>query len=249
MALINIKYFSEALGMNTSFYAIINQKSKKGEYGTESSKSSRKNILLLHGLSDDESIWERRTSIERYAAEHGVNIIMPFGARSFYTDMKYGGKYYTHVAKEIPETACSLFNISDEKENWYVAGLSMGGYGALKIALKERERFSGGAALSPVTNLYNENFKKDIVPIFGENPVVPESEDLFALTKKIASCSDKPRLFAVTGKDDFMFDDYKRFISHMEKLDYDFTEYIDEGSHNWAFWDKHIQNALKWIVG
>lgn len=66
-------------------------------------------FVSLHGLSDNYSIWARRTSIERYAQDRGICVVMPDGARSFYTDMKYGGKYYTYIAKELPQIIRSVF--------------------------------------------------------------------------------------------------------------------------------------------
>ena len=101
MAFMNLKFYSEALGMQTEVYIVIPQKSTAGEIGVETNaKADRyKCLYLLHGLSDDHSIWLRRTSIERYASEYGICVVMPAAARSFYTDMKYGQKYYTYIAK------------------------------------------------------------------------------------------------------------------------------------------------------
>ena len=99
MAFMNLKFYSEALGMQTEVYVVIPQRSTAGEIGVETNaKAERyKCLYLLHGLSDDHSIWLRRTSIERYASEYGICVVMPAAARSFYTDMKYGQKYYYKV--------------------------------------------------------------------------------------------------------------------------------------------------------
>lgn len=81
---------------------------------------------MAHGLSDDHSIWLRRTSIERYAAQYGICVVMPCGDKSFYTDMKYGNRYYTYFAKELPGIVREFFHVSDKREDNYIAGLSMG---------------------------------------------------------------------------------------------------------------------------
>ena len=93
MAFISIKFFSEALRIQSEIYVIIPQKSTVGEIGVENNSKQEKYkcLFLLHGLSDDHSIWLRRTSIERYAADYGICVVMPCAHRSFYTDMKYGG--------------------------------------------------------------------------------------------------------------------------------------------------------------
>ena len=97
MAFMDFKFYSESLGMQTEVYVVMPQRSSAGEIGIENKAEAKKYkcLYLLHGLSDDHTIWLRRTSIERYATEYGICVVMPCGHRSFYTDMKYGGKYYT----------------------------------------------------------------------------------------------------------------------------------------------------------
>ena len=67
----------------------------------ENSDGDIPTVLLLHGLSDDYTQWERMTPIERYANERGIAVIMPDGARSFYTDMKYGDAYYSSIVCDV----------------------------------------------------------------------------------------------------------------------------------------------------
>ena len=128
MALIDLKFFSQTLGMQTEAYVIIPQKSTKGEIGIKGKRKDEeyKCVYLLHGLSDDHSIWLRRTSIERYAADYGACIVMPCGGRSFYTDMKYGMKYFSYITEELPSIVSEFFKVSNKREDTYIAGLSMG---------------------------------------------------------------------------------------------------------------------------
>lgn len=250
MALAELKFFSESLGMNTSIYVVLPQKSLNGEIGMKSAKEAQslKCLYLLHGLSDDCSIWLRRTSIERYAQQYGICVVMPGVGRSFYTDMKYGGKYYTYVAKELPKIVRSFFNISDKREDNYIAGLSMGGYGALKIALKEGN-YCAAAGLSTVADIRAkaDRFKNDFISVFGEDINIPDSEDLFALLKECNSNPLKPKIFMAVGTEDFMYDDNVRLKEAFEASDFDYTYIEEAGSHEWGFWDKHIQNVLEWM--
>lgn len=128
MALCELHIYSEALGMQTTVNVIIPQKSTNGEIGTVQGSCAEKYkcLFLLHGLSDDQSIWLRRTSIERYAQAYSLCVVMPFGGRSFYTDMKYGEKYYTYIAEELPRLVSSFFPVSDKREDHFIAGISMG---------------------------------------------------------------------------------------------------------------------------
>ncbi len=253
MAFANLKFFSESLGMQTEVYVVIPQRSAQGEIGIDNNAKQEKYkcLYLLHGLSDDHSIWLRRTSIERYAADYGIAVVMPCGGKSFYTDMKYGMKYYTYIAKELPRVIQEFFNVSDKREDNYIAGLSMGGYGALKIGLREREHFCCAAGLSPCTDMnrrageWNDLF----LAIFGEVKQVPDREDLFKLVEEAAADTVKPRLYVGIGTEDFLYEENVRFRQKVESLALDFTYRESPGTHNWAFWDEYIQYVLKWMLG
>ena len=254
MALINLKFASEVLGMQTEINVVVPQRSTKGQIGMsgEAKGEKYKTLLLLHGLSDDASTWLRRSSIERYATENGIAVIMPAAERSFYTDMKYGENFYTYISEEVPRIAREFLPLSDKREDNFIAGLSMGGYGALKIALKNPERYAAVAGLSSVADV--QDFIEVHAPkvgklVFGEDMKVPPEEDLFAIAEACNSSEVKPRVMMIEGLSDFLLDGNLRLKAKFESLDYDYT-YIDApGGHSWAFWDKHIQYVLKWMLG
>ncbi len=247
MALVNLQIYSESLGMQTEVLVIIPQRSTAGEIGTsnKTSRASYKCLYLLHGLSDDQSIWMRRTSIERYASEYGIAVVMPCGARSFYTDMKFGGKYFTYITRELPAVIEDLLPVSGAREDRYIGGLSMGGYGALKAALSEEGRYAAAFGLSAVADIRNPNFTSTLLPVFGGE--IPDSADLFALASAHAGDEIKPRLYMTVGTSDFMYEDNVRLSRHMQGLPYDYTYAETEGSHNWGLWDKTVQDALRWL--
>lgn len=251
MALIELKFYSQTLGMQTEAYVVIPQKSTKGEIGIKGNNKDieYKCLYLLHGLSDDYSIWLRRTSIERYAADYGVCIVMPSAARSFYTDMKYGRKYFSYITEELPSIVSEFLKVSNKREDTYIAGLSMGGYGALKAALKKPEVFCAAAGLSSVADIKNGMFKDVLVPVFGEDLNIPDEEDLFFLAKKTNLNPLKPRIFMGVGTEDFLYDSNIRLKEHFEKLDYDFTYRESAGAHCWEFWDEYIRYVLEWMFG
>lgn len=252
MALIQIKFMSETLGRQTEILVAIPQKSTQGQIGVKNNAEAEKykTLLLLHGLSDDNSIWERRTSIERYATERGIAVVMPSGERGFYTDCKYGDKYFTFISKEVLQVAREYLPLSCKREDTFVAGNSMGGYGALKIALKSPESYSAAIGLSSVADI--EKFMNEYTPdlkklIFGEGRV-PADEDLFALAKSCESNPLRPRIYLYEGRQDFMCEENCRLKGLLEDLDYDFTYAEDDGAHNWESWDKNIQTALAWLL-
>lgn len=248
MAHLRLNFFSEVLDMQAAVEIIIPQKSTIGEIGIENKvrDGKLKCLYLLHGLSDDETIWMRRTSIERYAAEYGICVVMPCVGRSFYSDTAYGTRYYTYIAKELPEIIESMFNVSPKREDRYIGGLSMGGYGALKIAMREEGRYGAAFGLSSVADIYNEVFKEILIPVFNGN--IPSDDNLFDLALKHNTDCVKPRIYMTVGTDDYMYNDNVRLSEHFKKLDYDYEFVETPGEHSWALWDMTIQKALEWML-
>lgn len=213
-------------------------------------------ILLLHGLSDDYTIWQRMTEIERYANERGIAVIMPDGGRSFYTDMKYGSAYYTSIVKDVINSARSLFHISDKRENNFTAGLSMGGYGAIKIALKNPDMFAGCVSLSGVTDISakakEKLWNKDFSLIWGENyteSLPGSNDDLFTLVSAFA-VTDKPKpiIYSACGNVDFMIEDNRRFSDFITNKNFIFKYEEFPGSHDWIFWNQHIAGGIDFVL-
>ena len=124
MALFAGSLYAESLGMNTGVTVSLpgERRDRTGDMPV---------LYLLHGLSDDHTSWVRRTDIDRYAEEWGVAVIMPEVQRSFYCDMTNGPRYFTYIVDELPALCQRLFRVSARREDNFVAGLSMGGYGAM----------------------------------------------------------------------------------------------------------------------
>ncbi len=250
MAYIELNLFSEALGTQQQVSVIYPQKNTKGAIGANQENSFRdvKTIYLLHGLSDNHTTWMRMTSIERFAQEYGLCIVMPFADKSFYCDMAHGGKYYTYIAHELPSLIESIFCVSKKREDRFLAGNSMGGYGALKIALRECDRFCAVAALSPVTDVRGdaEMFREEFSNVFGDQGI-QNRDDLFWLVDAIDSKKSKPRVHIRVGRDDFLFDSVSKFKNYLEKKSFDFTYAELPGRHDWDFWDASLKPVLEWF--
>jgi len=256
MAFLQCDFFSEALGMSTSMNVILPQQ-VKSQIGL-SGKIKKKNfpvMYLLHGLSDDHTIWMRRTSIERYVSPLGIAVIMPRVDRSYYTDMKYGLKYWTFISEELPKIVKSFFPISEKREDTFVAGLSMGGYGSFKLALNFPERFVAAASFSGALDMVSlyEIRKDDIGFDYklvwgGVEEIKNTNNDLFYLLQKNVKDKKKlPVLYQYCGTNDFLYDCNLKFKSLCESLKVDLTYTEDDGLHNWKFWDIQIENFLKFL--
>lgn len=264
MPLIDCKFFAESLGMCTTVTVILPQQTRR-QIGMESAAADTRDqgfqghptLYLLHGLSDDHSIWLRRTSIERYVAALGIAVVMPEVHRSFYTDMAFGQRYFLYVSEELPRLMRSFFRLSDRREDTFVAGLSMGGYGALKLALTNPEDYAAAASLSGVTDIvWAAEHRLHIVPdyhlIFGDLDKLPGSKnDLHHLATTLKQRCDKrgidlPRFSVCCGSRDDLLIASQNTRDQFAQLGIpcDYTE--DEGyGHSWTYWDGVMPRVLK----
>ncbi|MGV3466199.1 MAG: alpha/beta hydrolase [Heyndrickxia sp.] len=253
MALIQCQFYSEVLNLSTSMTVILPQQTTT-QIGLENKKGNNRHqtLYLLHGLSDDDTIWTRRTSIERYVAPLGLAVVMPQVHHSFYTDMKYGNKYWTFLTEELPDITRSFFPLSEAREDNFVAGLSMGGYGALKWALNYPDKFCAAASLSGVTDIVNR--VKNTPPnddifslIFGREDISGTKNDLFSLIDSVNKLEQKPLLYQSCGTEDFLYEDNIRFKEHCKRRNYEITSNFGPGEHEWGYWDSRIQDVLEWL--
>ncbi|WP_438433135.1 alpha/beta hydrolase [Gorillibacterium sp. sgz500922] len=256
MALIQCDFYSDVLGLSTSMNVILPQKSYS-QIGMASSGGKEKYpvLYLLHGLSDDHTIWLRRTSVERYAAALGLVIVMPAGQRGFYTDMAQGMKFWTFVSEELPQIVRSFFPVSDKREDTFAAGLSMGGYGAFKLALAHPDRYAAAASLSGALDVVTMvkrdrlNNLDELRMIFGDLDKLPGSDnDLQALAERMAASEGpKPLLYQCCGTEDFLYEDNQIFREHAGRLNLDLRYEEGPGEHEWGYWDRQIQRVLNWL--
>jgi len=254
MAFLSCDFYSESLKLSTSMSVILPQKTfTQIGLSNESGNSDFPVLYLLHGMSDDHTIWMRRTSIERYVASLGLAVVMPSAQRSFYADMQYGGKYWTFISEELPEIVKSFFRLSSSPDKTFVAGLSMGGYGAFKLAMTFPERFAAAASLSGVMDVYSfansEAMREEFKGIYGDIESIHGSgNDLFHLASALAEkkCR-KPKLFQCCGTEDFLYEDNLKYKAYLEKLGIELHYEEFPGVHEWGFWDKTIQQVLRWL--
>lgn len=265
MAFIQCGFFSDVLKRSVSINVILPENCRN-LIGMASSGSSAVDeegripvLYLLHGMSDDHTIWQRRTSIERYAADYGIAVVMADGQRSYYRNMAYGGKFWQFFTEELPMVASSFFPISRKRENCYAAGLSMGGYGAFKLAFCCPEKFAAVGAFSAVADLPGWITRPDepiwgqeMLEIFGENwqNLSGTDDDLFHLADLAAEKGiPLPRLWIECGTEDALYQGNEDLKNHLEKLGcFSFEFCRRPGAHTWDFWDTAIQHALEFML-
>ncbi len=248
MALLHVHHYSETLRMNMDMSVILPESPQWHRPGES------KVLYLLHGLGDDYTAWEKQTSIVRYAADYNVAVVMPGTHTGFYTDMDRGFPYFTYIAKEVPALCRRLFpQMSHSREDTFVAGLSMGGYGALKCALRAPETFSGAASLSGAvdavqrmneTRSHRERLFRDT---FGPKEHVEGSfNDLFAAARELPEPL-RPKLYMWCGTEDFLWHENITMRDHLRQEGFDLTWTESQGGHAWDKWDEQIQAVLRWL--
>lgn len=256
MILNEVYFFSDTLGFHTSMYVLLPKRTLSEMKGKRAPKY--RTLYLLHGHSDDHTAWQRFTSIERYAEGLHLAVVMPAVHLSFYNDMAHGGKYWQFISEEVPILVREMFPLSSARKDNFVAGLSMGGYGAFKMALTHPDRFAAAASLSGALDIRSvvdldhrrndKSWLEEMRTVFGDLSKVPGSKhDLMMLAKKVARGSPKPRLYQCCGTEDQLYEDNLRFRDVVRKLPLDLTYEEGPGEHNWAYWDKMIQHVLVWM--
>lgn len=259
MALLHVDFYSETLGMCVNMDVLLPQQTYT-QIGLEGKRREGKYpvMYLLHGMSDDHTIWQRRTSIERYASELGIAVVMPTTHLGWYTDTAYGMNYFTFLSRELPLICRDFFpNMSDRPQDTLAAGLSMGGYGAWKLALAVPETFGAGASLSGALHMAgNKRLLSELTTprrrfwegIFGDPGHIGGTENdlLYLAEKQKASGRPLPRLFAWCGTEDFLYEENKYAWNYMQNLGFDVCCRESAGDHRWEYWDEHIQDILKW---
>jgi S-formylglutathione hydrolase FrmB len=203
-------------------------------------------LYLLHGLTDDHTAWHRYTAIERYADTAGLAVVMPSVHHSFYSDKVHGHGYWTYVCEELPALVQSFFRVSDRPEDTFVAGLSMGGYGALKLALTHPDRYAAAASLSGALDIRYLIGRDDRSDLFHRafDDTIRDSDDLFAL---LASAPSVPPLFVGCGTSDGLLEANERFIGAATAAGIDLTTDLRAGDHEWSLWDAMIADVIGWL--
>ena len=252
MAFLQIQFFAETLNVASTVNVILPEAAQGiGITAGKEKEKLPKVLYLLHGYSDDHSIWMRRTSVERYAAAHDLAVIMPAVNHSFYCNEAYGERYWDYVSEELPRVMHRFLRLSDKPEDTYVAGLSMGGYGAMRLALTYPERFAAAASFSGAVQIEGivGRHVGQASTIFGDKTDVTGTEvDLFHLMKVNGRTEKKPWLYVSCGTADFLYGAHQAFVPALKENGWSVTSHDEPGAtHEWGFWDQEIRKFIQFI--
>lgn len=253
MALFHIDHVPETVKVNLPLNIILPDPGKMG--GVPVAK--RKVLYLLHGLSDDASAWQRFTSIETIASAYGLVVVMPSAGRSFYTDQPNGQKYFTYLTEELPRYLELVFGLAPRREDTFIAGNSMGGYGAFKAALLHPELYAAAASFSGVLAIavlqlipHTDPRREEFSLLFGglENLVGGEHDPAVWLERAAKDPSRLPRLFISVSRQEDIYPLSGMFHAQCQSAGVQSDYHEEDGAHDWFFWDGQIKRFLEAVL-
>ena len=273
MAVLKMNFLSKYLGMQTnitvclpsfSFRDLMNNNTDFYAPGMKF-----QTMYLLHGGSGDDSDYLAFTNITRYADEHKIAVVMPCDYNHFYTDNPNGPRYWRYVAEELPEVCQTLFPLSSKREDNFVAGLSMGGAGAMKMGVLQGEKFAAalcmsGAALNPdKAKDFGKGMRRrnqddpDVMPFVSLDSIFGDMDDFkgsvhdvyHAAEMNVKEGKKLPKFYFTVGDKDFAIEGVEDAYHHLTGLGYEtFYEKVPGYGHEWDFWDLTLRKALdEWL--
>jgi S-formylglutathione hydrolase FrmB len=251
---------SKILAMETGVTVITPDASRPGDPSV---------CYLLHGSYGNHESWATYTMLPVYAQQYNTVFVMPEAGRSFYADTAAGQRYFTYVAEELPKIVEKTFRISAGRENTAIMGGSMGGFGALTIALRRPDRFGrccalgsaalflrrfmeglpggdDGARFQALSGIVGRQLAEDFRGVLGEALSVPPELDAPALAEVLAAASVKPVFYSACGVDDAAFrGENAEFAGLLRSLGFEYMYEELPGGHDWAFFDGALKRALE----
>ena len=212
-------------------------------------------LYLLHGLYGNYLNWDTMTNLENDARNLHLLIVMPDADDSWYTDSATvpRDKFEDYIAKDLVSEIDEKYRTIRERHARAIAGLSMGGYGALKFGLKYPELFAFAGSLSGALNApqnldtLRPEFRAKLLEVFGNEGSPQRAEnDIFLLLNSPPQASH-PYFYLACGTGDFFLDTNRAFTLQLSsrKLAYEYHE--TSGAHAWDYWDNALEPMLQAI--
>ncbi|WP_372635559.1 alpha/beta hydrolase [Cohnella sp.] len=262
MATLNIHFFSQSLRREIPLTALVPMDSPVHS-APENSSGPLKTLYLLHGYSGTHTDWINFSRIRELSDRYRIAVIMPSGENHFYVDDEDRGALYgEYLGRELVDFTRKLLPLSAAREDTFIGGLSMGGYGAIRNGYKYADRFGKIIALSSAIIPYNianiePGFKDGIADygyyrsVFGDlTRLLGSDKDPEALVRRLTeSGAELPSLYMACGTEDFLLDVNRRFHEFLVRERVDHTYRESPGAHTWDFWNETIADGLNWALG
>ena len=252
MALIQMNYLSKALFRTVPVYVIL--PADKFDADTDrylNDENHRyKTLYLLHGLLGNYIDWVSETRIQKWATEKNLAVVMPSGDNSFYFKSRTPwNDYGTFIGEELVEMTRRMFPLSDKREDTFIAGLSMGGFGALRNGLVYSDTFSYVAGLSSAIHIFDDVSEDANIGLF-DNIEAASKTNMNPKVAALEMLEEKrsiPNIYMACGTKDDLMGANVRFRDFLLENGIDVTWDEDDYGHDWDFWDSQIKKVLDWL--
>ncbi len=261
MALIQMNFMSRSLLRTVPVQVILPADKFSLISGERMEEKAFKTLYLLHGIFGNDTDWISGTRIQRWAEAKNLAVVMPSGDNSFYVDQPQSGNMYGEfIGQELVEITRRIFPLSRNREDTFIGGLSMGGYGAVRNGLKYHDTFGYIVSLSGALHILEnveETGTRNIAyeeSCFGDLKEAVQSDKnprrLVEQIRKGIEAGEKtefPHIFQACGTEDSLITVNRSYRDFFRDNGVDLTWYEGPGKHDWDFWDTCIQNALDWL--
>lgn len=262
MAFLQVNFFSNSLRKLTTFNALVPLDRFKMPGENETLNQPMKALYLLHGYSGNYMDWICNSNVQELSLKYNIAVFMPSGENFFYLDdIEMGSLYSKYIGNELVEFTRKMFPLSEKRENTFIGGLSMGGYGAIRNGLKYFNTFSRIIALSSALITYNidgipVDYKNDIADynyysrVFGDvNKIKGSDRDPEALILQLKQGKKQiPKIFMSCGTEDFLLQENRKFHKFLISEGIEHTYKESSGMHDWKFWNEYIEKGIEWAV-
>lgn len=263
MAYLRMDFLSDALQKITTISVVIpNDVSEEDRKGNSSYNRGMKTLYLLHGFTGNDTDWICGTNIHTLCKKYNFAVVCPCGDNSFYLDREMtGGKYSTFIGKELVDYTRKTFGFSDRREDTFIGGFSMGGYGAVINGMKYYETFGKIMAFSSALHLdemadkgedyrhelFNEAYLREI---FGEPGQLRESDrnPKFLIEQIREAGGEIPELYLACGTEDSLIGENRRFRDDLYEKQIPVLYHEQPGAHDWDYWNRELQPAVRWLM-
>jgi S-formylglutathione hydrolase FrmB len=262
MAILSAEFRSQNLKSSTGVTIALPIEDNDNPQMPQYDKSKPFKVLyLLHGFSGNHTSWDRISPLSDYAALYNIMLVCPYGANSFYIDDDVMGAYYEQwVCEELPSLIRRVFPVSDKREDTFIGGLSMGGYGALRLGLKHSEKYGAIIALSSaiIDGQVSEMKEGQDSPmnkysyyehVFGHPSAVKGSDrDIKNLAKCLKDSKGSiPLIYDACGTEDMLIENNRDFHNYLLEIGISHTYTEGAGAHDWRYWNFHLEKSLDWL--
>lgn len=260
MAIIQVNFLSQTLKRTVPIQVVLPSDKVLSYTGHMSESKPYKTLYLLHGLLGNCTDWVMNTNIQRLAEDRNLAVVMPSGENSFYVNQILpNNDFGEYIGRELVEMTRRMFPLSHKREDTFIAGLSMGGFGALRNGLKYHKTFGYIAVLSGALQIFemspeapgHDLFHEDAV--FGDlsqagqtdkNPRVAFQQMVKALQGNTAAY---PKMYMACGEQDGLLAVNQKMYDFLRQGGIDVRWYQGPGGHDWDFWREQIKCVLDWL--